>query len=310
LKRRNFFHAGLSLAGAAVLSAAALAAPANATTTTSTGATEACDVATGSVTATGAHTMSGVTAGTPPVKGGSRDVAGVFQPGKVRVASTYSYEPNISGGDISGYVIQGDSLYSHYYWQTGSGEIDPSTPNSFKRIGGGWTNFTAVEEAYYEQGSYQRVSTYGLRNDGTLFRWTPGTVWRSTGSTPGFGSVKSIALISKTRTYDTFLANTRGGALYTIRIPATAPMKPIVTALRSTGFGSYEKLIADRCGQYGTLLLGIDKDGKTSNLYAVGHTNGTATVINDLGKVSGGTFPDPVDFRWGPVNYQDQLNGD
>ena len=28
-----------------------------------------------------------------------------------------------------------------------------------------------------------------------------------------------MALISETKTYDTFLANTRGGALYTIRIP-------------------------------------------------------------------------------------------
>ena len=44
-------------------------------------------------------------------------------------------------------------------------------------------------------------------------------------------------------------------------------------------------------------------------MYAVGHANGTATVINALGKV-GGTFPDPVYFRWGVVFYLDPLNGD
>jgi hypothetical protein len=46
----------------------------------------------------------------------------------------------------------------------------------------------------------------------------------------------------------------------------------------------------------GTLLLGIDKDTKSAYLYAVGHANGTATVIQGLGKVPG-TFNDPVYFR-------------
>jgi hypothetical protein len=36
-------------------------------------------------------------------------------------------------------------------------------------------------------------------------------------------------------------------------------------------------------------------------LYAVGHANGTATVIRGLGKVPS-TFGDAVDFRWAHYN--------
>jgi hypothetical protein len=136
-------------------------------------------------------------------------------------------------------------------------------------------------------------------------RWSSG--WRSAGSYAGFGSVKAMALIAKTPTYDTFLANTRGGALYTIRIPITSPMKPIVTKVRAGTWHGFEALVANKCGNYGTLLLGIDKDTKAGYLYAVGHANGTSTVIKGLGKVQG-TFPDPVDFRWRYVF--DPLNGD
>ncbi|MDX2968913.1 hypothetical protein PWY87_06585 [Kribbella solani] len=129
------------------------------------------------------------------------------------------------------------------------------------------------------------------------------------GSATGFGSVKAMALISKTAKYDTFLANTRGGALYTIRIPVTSPMKPIVTKIRPGTWQGFESLVAEKCGNYGTLLLGIDKETQTANLYAIGHANGPTTVINSLGKVKA-TFPNPVNFRWGPVYFADSLNGD
>jgi hypothetical protein len=105
-----------------------------------------------------------------------------------------------------------------------------------------------------------------------------------------------MALISQTATYDTFLANTRGGALYTIRLPRTSAMKPVVKRVRDSTWQGFDALIAEKCGQYGTLLLGIDKDTQSGYLYAVGHANGTATVIQGLGKVPA-TFPDPVNFR-------------
>jgi hypothetical protein len=43
-------------------------------------------------------------------------------------------------------------------------------------------------------------------------------------------------------------------------------------------------------------------------LYAVGHANGTATVIKGLGKLPG-TFKDPVNYLVGPETA-DPLNGE
>ena len=98
---------------------------------------------------------------------------------------------------------------------------------------GGWGSFVALEEAEYQgptEAGISRRNTYGVRSDGVLFRWTVDTkgVWRNRVSAPGFAAAKSMALISKSRTYNTFLANTRGGALYTIHIPTTAPLQPVV----------------------------------------------------------------------------------
>jgi hypothetical protein len=260
----------------------------------------------GAVTPAGVQTTAEVTAGTPPTMTGPSAVGpAAFPPGQVRLSSTFEAEPNVAGVDRTGFVVQGDALYLRSY--NANAGIDQA-----KRIGGGWTNFTALEVSHFEYtaGRIGHWLAYGLRNDGTLFRWqVSGAGWRSVGSATGFGAVKSMALISKTTTYDTFLANTRGGALYTIRIPISSPMKPIVTKVRAGTWQGFEAMIANKCGNYGTLLLGIDKDTKSGYLYAVGHANGLSTVINGLGKVQG-TFPEAVNFRWGSVWYLDPLNGD
>ncbi|RZT14822.1 hypothetical protein EV649_5601 [Kribbella sp. VKM Ac-2569] len=299
VKRRSI----VGVVGAVALAATAVTSVAQASETK---AAEACSLSAGSVTAAGAHTATGVTAGTPPTAGKPYTVPNVFQAGTVRLSTTFRSEPSVAGQDSYGLVVQGDSLYWRFYnFNLG---MDEHT-----RIGSGWSKFTALEVAqlaHLEQGKPEHSIAYGLRNDGTLFRWTTsGNTWRSTGSYAGFSAVKSMALIAKTPTYDTFLMNTRGGALYTVRIPITSPMKPIVKPVRTSGWQSFETLVANKCGNYGTLLLGIDKDSKSGYLYAVGHANGTSTVINNLGKVDG-TFADAVNFRWGPVDYYDPLNGD
>jgi hypothetical protein len=74
-------------------------------------------------------------------------------------------------------------------------------------------------------------------------------------------------------------------------------MKPVVKLVRRTTWQGFETLIATKCGIYGTLLLGIDKDSGTGYLYAVGHANGLSTIIQPRGKAPT-TFADPVDFRW------------
>ena len=86
--------------------------------------------------------------------------------------------------------------------------------------------------------------------------------------------------------------NGRDGALLTVHIPTTSPMKPIVKKVRTSTWQAFETMMGARCGNYGTLLLGIDKDTGVGYLYAVGHG---AAVIQGLGRA-------PVDFI-DPVLY-------
>jgi hypothetical protein len=302
VKRRQ---ALLGLATTALLGMAAVATPSYATNTTTDAQSTACSVLAGSVNAAGGQSIINVTAGTPPTMSGPSYTAGVFAPGKVRLSATFTLEPNVAGFDKSGYVVEGDALYSRFYNPNVGADI-------LTRVGGGWTNFTAFEVSEWingPEGNLGHTNAYALRSDGTLFRWNLAKGWKTTGSATGFSSIKAMALISKTATYDTFLATTRGGALYTIHIPITSPMKPVVKKVRTSGWQGFESLVAAKCGQYGTLLLGIDKDAKTGNLYAVGHGNGASTVIQGLGKVAG-TFSDSVYFRWASVADLDPLNGE
>ena len=276
-------------------------------------AAQACYVWQGSVTASGQHGFADPTATTPPTVPNKWATDGVFKPGQIRLSARTTIEPNISGTDRYGYVVIGDALYDASYSVDGVGAIDPSFPQQFRRVGGGWSKFTFLETSDYDspdgQPKVRRSAAYALRSDGVLFRWNTDGGWKSTGSYPGFGAVKTMTLIAKTRTYDTFLANTRGGALYTIRIPSSSPMKPSVKQVRTRTWQGFETLSSMGCGQYGTLLLGIDKDTKKAYLYAVGHANGLSTVIQSRGEVPG-TFDAPVDFRWVPISIYDVANGD
>ncbi|HEY3557043.1 MAG TPA: hypothetical protein VGL05_06260 [Kribbella sp.] len=308
----------MALAGGAALAISALApAAAGAATvkppkpTVRAGTTAACEMPLGSVDANGSQVSTGVTANTPPTATDPFRTTGVYAPGAVRLSSRFSSVPNIAGADEYGTVVIGDGLYRSSYAIDGTGQIDPTFPKSLTRIGGGWTPFTFMEVSGFStlDNSFSRSTAYALRNDGVLYRWNVGKTWTSTGSYPGFSAVKTMALIAKTKTYDTFLATTKGGALYTIHIPTTSPMKPVVKQVRSRTWQGFEYLVASRCGQYGTLLLGIDKDTKTSYLYAVGHANGSATVINGLGAVPG-TRADNVYFPWVPIEFYDELYGE
>lgn len=295
------------LTGSLALSAAG---PAQAQSTTTTDATAACELSLGSVDANGDHLSQRLTAGNPPVAGTKGIVAKTrFTPGITRLHSTWTGEPEVPQDTLySGYVVLNSTMYYGSY-QIGAVQ-DESLHLS--RVGGGWDRFTYFERSEYDEGaspgSVAHTHYYGLRDDGTLFRWKDG--WKADGSYPGFSAVKTMTLISQTRTYDTFLANTRGGALYTIRIPVTSPMKPVVKQVRAGTWQGFESMVAERCGQYGTLLVGIDKDTNSGYLYAVGHANGAATVINGLGRVPA-AFDDSVYFRWAAVPWAgDPLNGE
>jgi hypothetical protein len=266
----------------------------------------------GSVTPTGAHTSSRVTATAPPSVQNPVTTDRPFGPGQVRFSARFVQEPDVAGPVRTGLYGFLDGLYRRTYSILPSGEYDSDRPSTWQRIGAGWEKFTMVEEVAYAptNGVGRRTMVYGMRNDGVLFRWNATTgAFRAAGSYAGFSSVKSMTLISKQPTYDTFLANTRGGALYTIRIPSTSPMKPVVTPVRARTWQGFESLVASSCGRASTLLLGIDKDTQSGYLYAVSHTNGTATVINSVGKVPT-SYSDPVYFRWAPIPTYDVANGD
>ncbi|NUR99433.1 MAG: hypothetical protein HOV67_29770 [Kribbellaceae bacterium] len=246
-------------------------------------------MAVGSVTAAGDHQAQDVISSRPPTAATPYSVGRhVYPPGAVRVSASMSLgDDGISILFVSGYSILGDALYFANYAAPDGGPID----GSVRRVGGGWGSFVALEQT--------GNGAYGLRNDGTLFRWKIDAkgVWRSRTSAPGFAAVKSMALLRYTKTYDLFLANTRGGALYTILVPATAPLKPVVRLVRAATWQGFETLMAQPCGRYGFVLLGIDKDSRTGYVYAVGAPNGTSTVIQGLGKVPA-KFSDPVYFHW------------
>jgi hypothetical protein len=288
----------MGVLGAAVLVAGLL--PGTAAGAPSAGSAQ-CQLGLGSVSATGDHQWQDLVATTPPT---NRGVAGVirdlYPDGQVRLSTTMVQEPTPGGLRVRGYVVIGSALYSTAY--------DSMVPESvsLRRIGGGWGPFIAVAESRYVpyRGGFARTNEYGLRNDGVLFRWTRDAngAWGKLASAPGFSAVKTIVLISKTATYDTFLATTKGGALYTIHIPTTAPMKPVVKKVRGSTWQGFESLVAEKCGSQGTLLVGIDKDTRTAHLYAVGHAAGTATVIRGLGKVPG-SFDAPVYFRWATLDF-------
>ncbi|TCC04445.1 hypothetical protein E0H45_31870 [Kribbella soli] len=213
----------------------------------------------------------------------------MFTPGITKMSTTWSLGPKSSSGQLtSGEVMLNTSLYNAWYGTDGNGKPVTGFSNSGKNYGG----YNYMERTSYWP-SNLLVSTYRLRNDGVLYRfdrqWTDfpyDIVTRFN----GFAAVKTMALIGETKTYDTFLANTRGGALYTIRIPRAAGKLPIVTKIRTSTWQTFESLVAERCGTQSTLLTAIDKDTGNAYLYAVSHGAG---VIKGLGKVPG-TYKDPA----------------
>ena len=291
-------------AAAAVLLVAGLTpGVATASRATSTNASATCSVHVGSVTATGAHAGKLITPGAAST---DKEDVGVYPPGAVRVSGSLEVDPDVIGygASIGGYTVLGSTMYTTSYLITLDGIVDPTRP-TYYRVGGGWGDTTFFETTrYWDYPKLPNLTTqYQLRTDGTLTRWemyynngNNPRLWANKQSATGFAAVKSMAMISQTLAYDTFLANTRGGALYTIRLPRTSPMKPVVKKVRSSTWQAFDALVAEKCGQYGTMLVGIDKDTQSAYAYAVGHASGTATVIQGLGKVPA-TFADPVYFR-------------
>ncbi|MFD7160867.1 hypothetical protein ACFV9C_40215 [Kribbella sp. NPDC059898] len=281
--------------GAVMTVAALVPVPAQATTEQ---ATAACSMTLGTVTVQGDHKFQRITA-TTPVTVGAPHVGpkALFPVDQVRLASSVGWEPDPpSGMANSGYLTIVNDVYRfRYVTDVTTGQLDPTSFEKTK-VGGGW-----IHQTYFENSANH---TYALEGN-VITRWTvEGSVWRNKATYTGFSAVKTMALLSQTRTYDTFLANTRGGALYTIRIPSSGA--PVVKKVRTATWQKFETLVAERCGKQSTLLLAIDKDTRVGYLYAVSHANGAATVIKGLGQV-GGQLAAPEDkayFRYYPSSTE------
>lgn len=285
----------------AILGAAALLAaggvPAGATgaaTQESTSSAMVCMLRLGSVDAAGNLVSDQVAAERPPTVSSDGPNLPVYQAGKVRLSSSVVVKPAEIGIELESYVVIGDAMYRSFSRTGFDGRLDPKHPPQLTRVGGGWGTFVAFERSV--RSGYSMM--YGLRGDGAMFRWTVRAdgVWHRAGSIPAYGGFKSMALISKTPTYDTFLMNTHSGALFTRHLPVSSPLTGVVKMVRERTWQGFESLVAERCGSYGTLLVGIDKDTHTGYLYAVGHANGFATVIQLIGKVPA-SLADPAYFR-------------
>jgi hypothetical protein len=271
----------------------AVTAPAGATAATP-GITAICSLDLGSITANGNYVDQVVSAASPPAASERRIGPQVAKPGETRASSTWEFSYDSHDGIVDrGYAIYGSWLYSTLiarpedgpWWGRGN-------------IQDGMDAFTQLARSGYPKGADpDREYLYGLRNDGVLFRWKKDNVngFQPLGSYAGFAAVKTMTLISQTATYDTLLATTRGGSLYTIRIPVTSPMTPVVKVVRTSTWQGFEAIVAEKCGTQSTLLAGVDRDSGSAYLYAVSHANGTATIIQSLGKVPG-TFTDPIYF--------------
>ncbi|MEV6411441.1 hypothetical protein [Kribbella sp. NPDC051718] len=285
-----------TLLGAVALTAVA-SLPSGATTAAQTGTTEACELRSGAITSTGAVRVQNHVATKPPGLDVNRLESNKLFAGKnVRLVSMNYDGDYEDGSGRFGYMVFGNDMQQVKY----STDLEGNPDGSYiGKVGSGWAKYRIFESSDLWLGSYRRTTQYAIHNDGTLARWSVDSkqVWHKTGTAKGYASFKSLALISQTKTYDTFLANTTNGRLYTIHIPTTAALKPILKIVRGSSWQTFESLQATRCGNTGVVLLAIDKNTKSGYLYAVGHANGTKTVIKNLGK-SKATFPDAVLFNW------------
>jgi hypothetical protein len=278
----NFTRAAAVGASAVLLGSLATvpALAAQATTTSATNATAACSLHAESVTGAGDMAATSVTATSPITAKTATVWPKMFAPGVAKIASTWTQTMGIAGyTQTYGDIILNSTLYSGAY---GHDDSTGKPFTSLKSQGGGYQGYRAIEQSWY-WGKADRGAFYQLRGDGVLYRTENKVVSRWS----GYSSVKTMTLISETATYDTFLATTFGGQLYTIHIPVKAGQAPVLKKVRTSTWQGFEYLVAEKCGTQGTLLLGVDTDTKSAFLYAVGHANGTATVIQGLGKVPG-----------------------
>jgi hypothetical protein len=245
-------------------------------TTAAQAAAAACGLSVGAVNATGTAGGYGIDA-TRPLTVEPLETYKLFN---VRASTSWYYTEGPKQDFFAGLILQGSNLYGAV---VSYNDVAPDPDISAYKLGTGWTGFSKIAGSNYVQGINPHSFLYGLHANGSLYRYTVGQNVRAFGSAPGFSSVKAMTVIAETATYDTLLVTTKGGALYTVRVPVTAPMKPVVKLVRSSGYSAFEQLVAQRCGQSSTLLAAFDNDTDKVTVYGVSRATGASTVIKSFG---------------------------
>ncbi|MFI5695892.1 hypothetical protein ACIA58_28830 [Kribbella sp. NPDC051586] len=184
-----------------------------------------------------------------------------------------------------GLLLQGSNLYRHTTYLPAD-ETQPPVP-TFKKVGTGWSSFKSIATSNYSVAQPRHAYLYGLNTNGSLYRYQiVGAGFKALGPLPGFRGFKAMTVVSESATYDTLLMSTTAGALYTVHIPIAAGAKPVLKLIRSTGFSSYDSLVAQGCGtRGGTLVVGVNHAAQTGSQYAFSKFNGTATAMTPYGTI-------------------------
>lgn len=205
---------------AALLAAGIVPGAADAATTQAGAVTAACRLTVGSVTPGGDHRFRTVDATSPITVRNQALYSGIYPDGQVRLSGSVAVNPDLVpafNASVSGWVVMGATMHTSDYLVELRGEVKPENNHS-TRVGAGWGDITAFETTRYYPPNPNNVngvtSQYALRADGVLSRWvmksaTGGPTWSNKQSAPGFSAVKTMALISQTASYDTFLATTK-----------------------------------------------------------------------------------------------------
>jgi hypothetical protein len=241
----------------------------------------ACETDVGTITADAKNSAYGITATRP--LGVHKYTPYKLFPGRAS-SSWYYWEPSASLYYWAGFVLQGGSLLAAA--ETHYNNSDTPTVSS-KNLGGGYGGFTTLTSAkYWVQGTTKpHMFLYGLHTNGSLYRYRvngPTGPVVGAGHAAGYQGFKAITVIATTPTYDTLLATTKAGALWTIHLPVTGTFKGTLKAVRASGFKPYDQLVAQRCGN-ATMLSAFNNTANTVTVYAMGKAVGSKTVVNTIG---------------------------
>jgi hypothetical protein len=138
---------------------------------------------------------------------------------------------------------------------------------------------------------------YALHDNGSLYRYV--VTWPGgrpaavpAGQVAGFGAIRGMALIGRTPQYDALIANTTGGRLILVKIPATTSMRVNTTTIRGSTWQVFDQLVVGNCnnpvtGSNVTTLIGVNSADGEAYAYELGFLRDAGTPIRGLGRLAG-----------------------